>query len=283
MPDGWFNPYTISQEQIDNMREEFDGSGLDWQVYVKENLPNLCPKTERKLKVESNKLKSVKRCGSEIVWIDKKGLPHEGIYECKRYELCPRCQARRQKEHINRLMELDGCRYVFDQDVTAKYGKENVYNFKLADGRKVSVIKTDDAIGCELGYQSAKELGSIIVTKTRTSGNLGNKPQKEENKEQRTVMVTSHIIEAPKEVKKTIKLEYYEKTKDILPKTLDELASYLKQCNAIWLDIARSHCDRIHVIGKKLLSITEDDIDWTDRQIFIEKELNARLKQGIPA
>lgn len=284
MPDGWFNPYTISQEQIDTMREEFKGSGLDWMRYCQEYLPQLDSKAERKLRIELNKLEGVKRCGSSIIWIDKKGLPHEGTFECKRYELCPRCQAKRQKEHISRLMELDGCRYVFGENATAEYGKDKVYNFTLADGRKVSVIDTDDpGIGCELNHDSIlKELTSITVTGTRTSGTLG-KEKKTLEKEQRIVSVYSHIIDAPREVKDTIKTEYYQKTKSFLPTTLDELVNYLKRCNAIWLEIAHRHCEKIYIVGKKNLTITEDDIDWSERQSFIEKELNASIKQRTPS
>lgn len=284
MPDGWFNPYTISQEQIDNMRESFKGSGLSWQRHCEEYLPHLDSKAERKLKVASKKLESYHLCGKVITWIGKDGLPCTHIHNCNRYDICLRCRMRREKEHVSRLRELDGCRYVFDEEnVTAKYGKENVYNFTLADGRKVSIIKTDDNIGCELSHESIKELKSIVVTGTRTSGNLGNKPDKEEVKEQRTVMVTSHIIEALDEVKKAIKLEYYELTKNFTPKTLDELVSYLKQCNAIWLDIVNRCCDKNHIVGKKMLVLTEDDIDWSERQSFIEKELNASIRQTVPS
>lgn len=283
-PDGWFNPFTLSEQEIDTMRESFKGSGLDWQRWCEEYLPQLDSKAERKLKVACKKLDSYRQCGKVISWIGKDGLPCTHIHNCNRYDICLRCQMRRQNEHVNRLRELDGCRYVFDGDnITAKYGKDSVYNFKLADGRKVSVIKTDDNIGYELSHESIKELKSIVVTGNRTSGNLGSKPIKEEAKEQRTVMVTSHIIEALDEVKEAIKLEYYQITKDFLPKTIDELVSCLKRCNAIWLDIVNKRCEKNHIVGKKLLLLTEDDIDWTDRQIFIEKELNAQIRQAVPS
>lgn len=268
----WDTP-ELTEIDLDELRESFNGSGLDWKRHCEINYPHLDSKAERKLKIECSKMQAVRDCGKEITNIGKDGLPAIGIYQCKRFDLCHKCRERRKKEHVDRLLSLDGCRYVFDQHVTSEYGKGAVYNFTLADGRKVSIIETDQPIGLEMNHNSIKELSNIGITGNRVSGNLGKKPNKEEVKERRTVMVTSHIIEALKEVKEAIKLEYYERTKDFMPKTLDELAAYLKQCNAIWLDIVNRRCEKNHVIGKKILVLTEDDVDWTQRKECIDKWL----------
>ncbi len=282
MPDGWFNPYTISQEQIDNMRDEFKGSGLDWMRYCQEYLPQLDSKAERRLKIESKKIQSFQQCGKVISWIGKDGLPCKHIHNCNRYDICRRCNSRRKKEHIDRLRSLDGCRFVLEQNMTPELGKGKVYNFTLTDGRKVSVIETDQPIGMELNYDSIKGLTDIAITGKRTSGNLGKSVTiKEEVKEQRTVMVTSHIMEALAETKEAIRREYLEATKDFLPKTLDELATCLKRCNAIWMEIVERRCENNHIVGKKILVLTEDDIDWTARQEFIKKELNEQKMHEV--
>lgn len=283
-PDGWLNPFELTEQDIDKMRVEFKGSGYKWMRYVESKLPNLDPKAERKLKIEMNKLLDVQRCGSEITWIDKFGLPHTGKYQCKHYDICKPCNHFRQKEHTERLMKLDGCQVIFDQraEMIAKHGEDNVYSFKLSDGREASVINSNEKIGTELNYSVVRELSSIAVTGNRVSGTLGiEKSTNPQAQETQTLTMPMHIIEAPQEIKKQIEREYLEETKKLLPQTVDELIETLKECNRIYLRIAHKHCDKIHFLGKKILVITEFDLNWQERQNIIEERLNAPFRQAI--
>jgi len=226
-PEGWFNPFTMTVEELDAMREKFAGGSLGWQRLIEDKIPFLDSKAERKLKLNLCKLERVRNCGKEATRIDKNGLPYNYYPSCNQYDICAKCQHRREREHFKRLISLDGCQVIFNdrKDKVAEYTTAITYSFRLADGREVTVIDTQDKIeGAQyMNYSLAKELGSIIVTGTKTSGKLGKKDKQPEEKEQRKVVTISHIIEASLEIKEQIKREYYEKTIGFKPQTLDEL------------------------------------------------------------
>ncbi len=275
-PIDWFNPWLLGEEEVDKMRQDFKGGALKWSRFVEEKLPQLDPKLERQNKIQTNKQKDAERCGCEITWIDKKGLPRKGRYQCKHYDICPKCRANRQKQHNDRLKELQskGCQFVEGQkkEMLAQFGKDT-YTFKLPDGREITVIpKTDEPIGQSLTYQSMKQFNEISITGNRVSGNLGKEDQATGNPiESRQVAVTSHIIEASKEVEELIEAEFYKETKDFEPTDLDSLEKLLYRCNYIWLALAQKYCDKVHFLGRNMITITEFDLDWTDRKEYIKK------------
>lgn len=279
MPDGWFNPYTISQDQIDSMRQSFRGGALKWSQFVEANLPNLDSKLERKLKKAIETEKRIKNCGKIGTRMGKDGLPHNFRHKCHRYESCLSCRIEREKEHFERLVELDGCQVVFNdrKNMVATYGADvKTYSFKLADGRQVTVIDSEDEIpgAIEMNYELAKELKSIHVTGTKISGKLGKeKKPVVQAEEQTTLFVTSHIIEASQEVKDQIEQEFYEQTKDLQPASVQDLRRILIYLNQLWLDIVTKYCEEIHLLNKHIITINENDLDWTKRREHIDKWL----------
>lgn len=283
-PVEWINPWILSQEDIDKLRKEFKGGYKKWREYVREHIPFLDPETEGKLKRDLNKSEDIKKCGKPMTWTDKQGMLHEGTYMCKHYDICPICQRIKKEEHTRRLQELDGCQYVFNlkKEMVAKYGKQNTYSFTTASGKEVTVVKSEEKIegAEEVSWQTLKTLSEIVVTGHRTSGTLGIKscPGKEK-KETREVMVQSVFV--PEDKKDEVHLAYYEKVKNIQPLSLDDYVDELKKCNRIFIETVKQVCEgEIHFLGKKIHSITEDDLDWTERNEKVLR-LIERLKLAV--
>jgi hypothetical protein len=88
-------------------------------------------------------------------------------------------------------------------------------------------------------------------------------------------MVQSAFVREDK--KAEVRLAYLEKTKDFQPISLDDYIDVLKKCNKIFLDTIKEICGEIQILGKKLHVISEDDLDWTERNILAEKMIE-RLK-----
>lgn len=270
-PPEWFNPWTLSQELLDDMRSEFKGGSLKWQRFVEESLPNLNPQEERRLKKKADKDRKLHNCGKRMVKFTANGMVYWLPWYCNNYEECPKCRERREQQHYDRLRKLDGCQFVVNQrkEATAKY--ERTYSYKLLDGTDITVIESDEKIegAQEMNYKTAREHQHIQVSGTRVSGKAGKEEkskQVEENEETRSVLLVSHILDCDRETEIKIQKAYYERTKDFQPKTIDEAAELLKQCQAIWFEEAKKLCDKIHIVNHYKIVITQFDLDWSKRR-----------------
>lgn len=277
-PPDWFNPWLLTEREIDEMRDKFEGGSLAWSRFVEKSLPQLDYKTERIKKRDIERLRKVANCGKTLTTkLGKKGLPYHYAPQCKVYDLCPRCRTKREDEHFQRLNALDGCQYLVNQraETVAQYHQIGIktYSFKLPNGDDITVIDTKEPIenAQEMSYQVAKTMKSIQISNTKTSGKAGISEPKKEMGIAITVTLLAHQFEATSEIRQRIEAEYLEETKDFQPTSLEVVPALLKKCQAIWFEIVKKHCDTVHVVSTYNLYITEDDLDWTDRKEYIKK------------
>lgn len=274
-PDGWFDPF--NSQELEKARKEFKGSSLKWQQYVEEKLPMLNPLEERKLKLKLDRQKKLENCGELVNRMNSQGIYKLVPQWCNNYKECPKCKARRQQEHFDRLMKLDGQPFVINRraEMAATYGKEHVYSFKLASGDEVTVIVTNEKVenaSGEISHEIARQ--EITVSGTKVSGDAGKEKRSQlEVDESTPVLLTSCTFEASEELRQQIEKEYLEETKDFSPSSIPNLASLLLKCQQIFFAIIQRYCEEIHIVGKYFVYINENDLDWTNRQLYIEKRL----------
>jgi hypothetical protein len=280
-PDGWFNPWILTDDEIVKMRQGFKGGALKWSRFVENKLPQLSVKEERILKAIFERDKRVANCGKIGSRLGKDGLPYQFTNKCHQYHICQRCQNERQDEHYQRLLKLDGCQVIFDdrKNMVATYGADvKTYSFKLADGRQVTVIDSDQPVegAVELNHELAKQLKTIHITGTKISGKLGKEQGPTiEAKEEEKLFVNSYIIEGSNEAQELAKQEFFEQTKDLQPTSVKDLKRILVYLNQLWLEILTKHCTKIHLLNKHFISINENDLDWTKRREYVEQWLRS--------
>lgn len=276
-PEGWFDPYNC--QELEKARSQFKGSSLKWQQYVEEKLPMLNPLEERKLKLKLDKQRKLERCGELANRMNSQGIYRLAPQWCNNYKDCPKCKARRQQEHYNRLMKLDGQPFIIGNraETVAHYHKLGIdtYSYRLADGRDITVINTNQPVenaSGEVNHEIAKQ--EITVTGTKVSGEAGKEKTSQLDVDESTpVLLTSCTFEASEETRQQIEKEYLKETQDFTPSSIQNLASLLLKCQQIFFAIIQRHCEEIHFVGKYFVYINENDLDWSNRQAYIEKRL----------
>jgi hypothetical protein len=94
------------EDDISKLRREFKGGYKKWREYVRLRIPFLNPEIEGQLKRDLNKAEDVKKCGMRMEYLDKQGMPQDGTYMCKHYDICSICQ-RIKKDSMSRAELMD--------------------------------------------------------------------------------------------------------------------------------------------------------------------------------
>ena len=284
-PDGWFNPFTLTVEELDAMREKFAGGFKKWSQFVKDNIPFLDSKEEGKLKRKVNKERDLRQCGTRgklrLNPLTRK--LYRGVWHCKRRD-CPKCTAKKEKDLLERMMKLAGNHYTIVTPIEAAALVEqhsSIATFcKPIDGEHVLVIN-DKGIGEVFTEQLARQYAKVPPAGKNISGKLGKNSgvlvadAEDDNGKKVEVSVAEFLVDANQEQMLEIEEAYDKETKDIQPDKLEDCQKAIYQCENILQRIIKDKGIGIFFLCRIKFIITEKDFEQ-------ERESHARLRQAIP-
>lgn len=284
-PEGWFNPFEMTVEELDELRTNFKGAAIDWERFIQDKIPFLDSKVERGLKLTENIKRDVLMCGKKRLRVDRKtGKLEEYTAFCGRCDLCVKCCIRKEKEMMNRFEKMEEYQFLEIEPEARKnwikeLGKEKVYFQPLASGKVLMVA--DGEIGGELfTHDEAKKYAKVPPKGAKCSGNLGKSTpvvkQTTNNEEPtETIYQATFTVDATEEAMRKINEEYKAQTIHIIPRKLSELQGCIYKCEKILEEILKKYCTKIHNTKRTKTVMTENDFDWT----WKEKEENAPAQQ----
>ena len=241
-PEGWFNPFEMTVEELDKMRETFTGGFRKWARFVAEKIPFLDSKEEGKLKREVNKKRDMRLCGTRCrVRLNPltRQVYHE-VWHCKRRE-CPRCTARKEKNLLDHMTKLVGKHYVIvtrkeAEALVEKHGSVSTF-VKPIDKDHIMVINNKE-IGETFTDDIARQYAKVPPAGMNISGKPGKNSgvlQDDSNpfEKQVEVSVAEFVVDTTQEQMLVIQEEYNKETKDIQADDMEDLQEAVYQCENI--------------------------------------------------
>ncbi len=283
-PEGWINPFTLTVEELDKMRETFAGGFKKWSQFVKDNIPFLDSKEEGKLKREVNKKRDMRLCGTRCrVRINPltRQVYHE-VWHCKRRE-CPRCTARKEKNLLERMKKLVGNSYTIVTPQEAEtlvevHSSNSILRIPI-DKDHIMVIN-DKGIGEAFTEQLARQYAKVPPAGMNISGKLGKNSgvlvEEDDPFEKRVeVSVAEFVVDTTQEQMLAIQEEYDKETKDIQADEMEDLQKAVYQCENVLQRIIKDKGIGIFFLYRTKFIIKEKEFER-------HKESNAPTRQGIP-
>lgn len=239
-PVDWFNPWLLTEQEIDTMRQDFKGGFKKWAEYVKNNLPQLDPAKEAKIKWETNKSRDIRMCGTiSKVRINPltKQLKKE-VWHCKRRD-CPKCKVRKEEDLRSRLCKMVGQSYLIldnEKEVEKLLRDNQIKNYfrKVTEDGKVLLI-ADKPIGETFTLKMAKDFATLPPKGTNMSGHLGKDAivAVEATSKEVIVSCAEYLIDATPDELKEVEEEYQQEVESIEAKTMEDIQSLVYRCEDI--------------------------------------------------
>ncbi len=283
-PEGWINPFTLTVEELDKMRETFAGGFKKWTQFVKDNIPFLDSKEEGKLKREVNKKRDMRLCGTRCrVRINPltRQVYHE-VWHCKRRE-CPRCTARKEKNLLEHMKKLVGKHYVIvsrkeAEALVQKHSSTSTF-CKPIDKDHIMVIN-DKEIGETFTEQLARQYAKVPPAGMNISGKLGKNSgvlvEEDDPFEKRVeVSVAEFVVDTTQEQMLAIQEEYNKEMKDIQADEMEDLQKAVYQCEDILQRIIKDKNIGIFFLYRTKFIVKEKEFER-------HKETYAPARSGIP-
>lgn len=275
IPEGWFNPFTLTHEELDKMRIKFKGGYKKWQEWVREFIPFLDIKSEGKLKKIVNRDKDISMCGVAT----RGGInPITGKFQCVTWYCkrrgCPKCETRKKSLVRDRLEKVIGKQYLeLDNEAQVQQTlneNEGVSYIRIPsdNGKILLVIDTDKHIGQTFTYELAKQYSELPPSGKNISGKLGlDVPVVPEDNysldfDNREVQVSTgeFLLDTNETTIKELKREYEKETKDLdAPKSIDDCQKMVYQREKILQDIAVRLEINIFFLYRTIITITEKE------------------------
>lgn len=269
-PDGWFNPFTLTVDELDKMREGFTGGFKKWAQFIKDNIPFLDSKEEGKLKRRVNKDRDIRLCGTrcktKINPLTRK-LYHE-LWSCKRRN-CLRCMARKQSALTERVRKIEDGYYTIvtlkESEVLVESNDGNSILRIPIDKDRIMIIN-NKGIGSELTEEAIKEYVKIPPAGMNISGKLGKNSgvltasaDDDPFEEQVEVSVAEFIVEATQAQMREVEEQYNLDTDDIEPDRLEDCQKAIYQCENILQRIIKDKGLGIFFLYRTKSSIKKKD------------------------